>query len=126
MLIWCASITFCGLMAIVKAQQEQNLIAKQNTTKLNEPVVCDCGYQDEFNNVWSELWNADYKTYKSSLHYDRHYVVMDYTVGSKHKDTLERVFVPDNVKVSQTDGITLSVKKNSDGKFTSAALGTRR
>jgi hypothetical protein len=126
MLFWCVFLLFCGVLSTANAQQEQNLVARQNTANSNEPIVCDCGYVDESNNIWTQLWNADYKNYRSSLHYDHHYLVMDYTVGAKHKDTLERVFTPSNVKVTQTDGITLSVKRNSDGKYTSAALGTKR
>lgn len=104
-------IVLFGLLAAVKAQ---------------EPIVCDCGYVDEYNNVWSELWYADYGNYRSSLHYDRHYQVMDYTVSAKHKDTLDRVFSPGNVKVSSTEGITLTVQKDKNGRYTSAALGTKR
>lgn len=119
-------IALFGLLAAVKAQNEGNPSTKKGIVNLEEPIVCDCGYQDEFNNVWSELWYADYGNYRSSLHYDRHYQVMDYTVNAKHKDTLDRVFSPRNVKVSNTDGITLTVQKDKDGRYTSAALGTKR
>ncbi|KAI7881723.1 concanavalin A-like lectin/glucanase domain-containing protein [Mucor mucedo] len=51
---------------------------------------------------------------------------MDYTVNAKHNNTIDRVFVPSNVKLSQTDGITLSVQKDAQGRYTSAAVGTKR
>jgi hypothetical protein len=50
---------------------------------------------------------------------------MDYTVGVKHTDAFERVFKPANVQ-KNTHGISLSVKKQSNGDFTSAAFGTKR
>lgn len=115
-----ASIALFGLVAVVKAQQSKTLLS------LNEPVVCDCGFIDENSNVWSDVWYADYGTYKSNLQYDRNYVVMDYTVSAKHNNTIDRVFTRNNVKLSQTDGITLSVQKSSNGKYTSAAVGTKR
>ncbi|KAI7908201.1 concanavalin A-like lectin/glucanase domain-containing protein [Cokeromyces recurvatus] len=51
---------------------------------------------------------------------------MDYTVGPKHKGSLQRVFSRNNVKVNEDGGITLSVNKNSNGRYTSAAIGTKR
>lgn len=121
MLLRDVSIGLFSLMAIVTKAEET-----KNQLSLDEPVVCDCGFIDEDNNVWSDVWYADYGTYKSNLQYDRNYVVMDYTVNAKHKNTMDRVFVPNNVKLSQTDGITLSVQKDANGKYTSAAVGTKR
>jgi hypothetical protein len=104
----------------------QNSADRQKTVNLNEPIVCDCGFEDENNNLWTDVWYADYGLYQTSLQHDPHYLVMDYTVGAKYKGTMERVFSPGNVKLSQGGGITLSVNQNSNGKYTSAAIGTKR
>jgi hypothetical protein len=110
--------------ATIYAQQQQP--TKQRTVKLNDPIVCDCGYIDESNNLWQDIWLANYGKYKSSLQYDHNYLVMDYTVNAKHNNTLNRIFSPDNVKLSKSDGISLTVQKNSAGEYTSAAVGTKR
>lgn len=120
------SMALFGLIIVVKAQEQEPTSKNKNISSLEDPVVCDCGFIDEDNNVWSDVWYADYGTYKSNLQYDRNYVVMDYTVSAKYKNTLDRIFTPSNVKLSQTDGITLTVQKNSNGKYTSAAVGTKR
>lgn len=116
MLIQYISLIALGLTIIVKAQHEP----------ADNPIICDCGFIDENNLVWSNVWYADYGLYKSSLQYDRNYLVMDYTISAKHQNTLDRVFTPSNVKLSKEDGITLSVQKDADGKYTSAAVGTKR
>lgn len=130
MFIWPILFVVVVFSHIGHAQKSQNNntdpTAQQKTINLSDAVICDCGFEDENHNLWTDVWYADYGLYKSSLQYDPHYLVMDYTVGAKHKDTLERVFSPSNVKLTNEGGITLSVKKNSDGKYTSAAIGTKR
>ncbi|KAI8097941.1 concanavalin A-like lectin/glucanase domain-containing protein [Gilbertella persicaria] len=106
--------------------QNNDPTTQDKIVNLNEAVVCDCGFEDENHNIWSSVWYADYSLYKSNLQYDPHYLVMDYTVDAKHNDTLERVFSPGNVKMNQNGGIVLSVKKGMNGKYSSAAIGTRR
>ncbi|KAI9245741.1 concanavalin A-like lectin/glucanase domain-containing protein [Sporodiniella umbellata] len=49
---------------------------------------------------------------------------MDYTVQSKAKNSLDRIFSPHNVKLT-LQGLSLSVKKNQN-KYTSASIGTKR
>ncbi|KAG2202450.1 hypothetical protein INT46_002245 [Mucor plumbeus] len=128
--IWPILFVVVVFSHIGHAQRPQNnntdSTTKQTTINLSEAVVCDCGFQDENNNLWTDIWYADYGSYKSSLQYDPHYLVMDYTVKAKYKDTLARVFSPSNVKLTHESGITLSVKKNNDGIYTSAAIGTKR
>lgn len=108
----------------IYAQQEEP--TKQQIINLNDPIVCDCGYIDENNNLWGDIWHANYGNYKSSLQYDHHYLVMDYTVNAKNNNTLDRIFSPNNVQLSKENGITLSVQKDSAGRYTSAAVGTKR
>lgn len=130
MLIWSILLVVVVFCHMSQGQRPQNNntdpTSKQKTINLSEAVVCDCGFEDENHNLWTDVWYADYGLYKSSLQYDPHYLVMDYTVGAKHKDTLARVFSPSNVKLTHEGGITLSVKQNGDGKYTSAAIGTKR
>jgi hypothetical protein len=124
-----AALSLVAVNAQDQRQQNENpppTPAKQQNINLNDPIICDCGFIDESNNVWADIWHANYGLYKSSLQYDRHYLVMDYTVNAKHKNTLDRIFSPSNVKLSNTAGITLSVQKDSNGKYTSAAVGTKR
>lgn len=98
----------------------------------SEPVVCDCGFQDENGRIWSEIWHSDYNTYKANLQKDKNYVVMNYTVPPKHDDTLERLFDPANVQLASQDGessfsgLQLAVRKQDNGQFTSASFGTKR
>ncbi|GAA5799491.1 hypothetical protein HPULCUR_004907 [Helicostylum pulchrum] len=126
MLIRYVSLVVFGLLIVVKAQEEPTPNQNNNIQNADKPIVCDCGFIDENNLVWSNVWHADYGLYKSSLQFDRNYLVMDYTVSAKYKDTLDRIFSPGNVKLSKDDGITLSVQKESNGKYTSAAVGTKR
>lgn len=101
-------------------------LAQTSSSSSSDPVVCDCGFRDENNHVWSEIWYADYSNYKSNLHKDAHYVVMDYTVNAKHKDTLNRVFDPNNVQIDEQGQVQLAVRKVNDNEYTSASFGTRR
>jgi hypothetical protein len=118
---------FCGSHLIYAQNSEEDSNPnRQKIVNLNEAVVCDCGFEDEYNKVWTNIWYADYGLYKTNLQHDPHYMVMDYTVGAKHKNTMERVFSPGNVKLTQGGGITLSVNQNDNGKYTSAAIGTKR
>ncbi|KAF1801214.1 concanavalin A-like lectin/glucanase domain-containing protein [Mucor lusitanicus] len=130
MFIWPVLLVVVVFCHMSQGQRPQNNntdpTSNQKTINLSEAVVCDCGFEDENHNLWTDVWYADYGLYKSSLQYDPHYLVMDYTVGAKHKDTLARVFSPSNVKLTHEGGITLSVKQNGDGKYTSAAIGTKR
>lgn len=89
-------------------------------------VVCDCGFQDEANRVWSDIWYADYDSYRADLQKDTNYVVMDYTVSAKHPNTFDRVFDPNNVHVNEDGGIQLKVRKADNGLYTSASFGTKR
>lgn len=100
--------------------------AFQRNINVQEAVVCDCGFIDENNNVWTDVWYANFEHYNSALQYDPHYQLMDYTVGVKHQDAFERVFKPNNVKKNNNGSIALTVKKNKNGQFTSAAFGTKR
>ena len=97
-----------------------------NTVVAQEPVVCDCGFQDEYDRVWNEIWYADYASYNTDLQKDKNYLVMDYTVPAKHVNTIDRIFDPNNVQVIEDGGIHLNVKKTDTGGFTSASFGTRR
>lgn len=90
-----------------------------------EPVVCDCGFIDENNQVWSNVWYADYSKYKSIARNDQYYQIMDYTLHAKGKNSFDRVFSANNIKLS-AQGMSLTVKKNTDNKYTSASIGTRR
>ncbi|KAG1468135.1 hypothetical protein G6F56_004016 [Rhizopus delemar] len=90
-----------------------------------EPVVCDCGFMDENYQVWSNIWYSDYSKYKSITHNDQYYQVMDYTIKSKAKNTIDRVFSPNNIKLN-AQGMTLTVKKDGQDKYSSASIGTKR
>lgn len=126
-------VLFTGITGFVKLIQAQDTNdtssdnnAFQRTINVQEAVVCDCGFIDENNNVWTDIWYANFQNYNTALQYDPHYQLMDYTVGVKHKDAFERVFKPANVKKNINGSIALSVKKSKDGQFTSAAFGTKR
>ncbi|ORY91429.1 concanavalin A-like lectin/glucanase domain-containing protein [Syncephalastrum racemosum] len=51
---------------------------------------------------------------------------MDYTVSAKHPNTFDRVFDPNNVRISEDGGIQLRVRRAADGRYTSASFGTKR
>jgi hypothetical protein len=50
---------------------------------------------------------------------------MDYTLHAKGKNSFDRVFSANNIKLS-AQGMSLAVKKSTDNKYTSASIGTRR
>ncbi|CAO3663415.1 hypothetical protein CU097_010881 [Rhizopus azygosporus] len=89
-----------------------------------EPVVCDCGFIDENDQIWHNIWYADYRRYTHISRNDAYYQLMDYTVPPKQNDTLARIFSPQNIEMD-AHGLSLRVKGQKD-KYTSAAIGTRR
>lgn len=128
MIIWTFLLlaVCCGSHLVYAQNSTNNNADRQKTVNLNEAVVCDCGFVDENDNLWTDIWYADYGLYKTNLQRDPHYLVMDYTVGAKHKDTMERVFTPGNVKLTESGGVILSVVQGDGGKYSSAAIGTKR
>ncbi|KAI9483227.1 MAG: concanavalin A-like lectin/glucanase domain-containing protein [Benjaminiella poitrasii] len=121
-------IIICSWANLIDAVKSSNNdpSSSQKTVSLNDTVICDCGFEDENHRVWTDIWYADYSVYKTNLQYDPHYMVMDYTVGPKQEGSLQRVFSRSNVKIDNNGGITLSVNQDTNGKYTSAAIGTKR
>lgn len=122
--MWTKLFVAGGLL--LRLWQASILAVEATAGASDDPVVCDCGFRDENNHVWSEIWYADYSTYKVNVHKDVHYVVMDYTVNAKYNNTLNRVFDPTNVQVDENGQVQLAVRKLNDNEYTSASFGTRR
>lgn len=114
------------MMMLAYVLSSMLLVQRFVASQQQQPVVCDCGFQDEHGRIWTNIWYADYHRYPANLHQDTNYVVMNYTVNAKYKDTLDRVFDPDNVQWSE-DGVELLVRKATNGQnYTSASFGTKR
>ncbi|KAI9287740.1 concanavalin A-like lectin/glucanase domain-containing protein [Umbelopsis sp. AD052] len=75
------------------------LLAKLTVQQKLEPIVCDCGFTDENNNYWSNVWHSDFTTYQESIHLDSNYVVSTFTIPAKRENTLDRVFSKDNADI---------------------------
>lgn len=99
----------------------------------SSPVTCDCGFRDENNNIWTNVWYADYQqtegnTYHAAtamdLKRDKHYLVMDYTM-KRDNYNYTRIFSKNNVNLSP-ESAQLIVRSNDNGDMTSASFGTER
>ncbi|OAD70458.1 glycoside hydrolase family 16 protein [Phycomyces blakesleeanus NRRL 1555(-)] len=86
---------------------------------------CDCGFKDENDRIWTNMWFEDYTKDIASPHEDHDYLVMNYTVKSIRPTTLDRLFDPNNVQLTD-GGIDMTVKSDDSGTFTSASFGSRR
>ncbi|KAH8555900.1 concanavalin A-like lectin/glucanase domain-containing protein [Umbelopsis sp. PMI_123] len=101
-----------------------SLLAKLTLQQKLEPIVCDCGFTDENNNNWSNVWHADFSTYKDSIHVDNNYRVSSYTIPAKHVNTYDRVFSQGNTDI--LDGnLQLSVT-NNNGDIKCGSISTSR
>jgi hypothetical protein len=119
---WSSILFTLIVLQKIKAQQLQTPPA---AISLNEPIICDCGFEDENANVWSNVWYANYSSYQTRLQHDHFYQVMDFTVDAKYENTWNRVFSPHNVKLTG-EGVRLTVKQQTPGVYTSASVGTKR
>ncbi|CAO3595776.1 unnamed protein product [Absidia cylindrospora] len=112
-----------GLIApLVKAQLDSS-----------SSITCDCGFRDENNNVWTNVWFSDYQQSEGNVYHDatamdlkrdKNYLVMDYTMKRENYN-YTRIFSKNNVNLSPQSA-QLIVRSNSDGDMTSASFGTER
>lgn len=100
------------------------LLAKLTIQQKLEPITCDCGFTDENNNYWSNVWHSDFSTYQDSIHVDSNFVISTYTIPAKHENTLSRVFSKDNADI--LDGRLRLAVSNDNGNIKCGSISTSR
>lgn len=100
------------------------LLAKLTIQQKLEPITCDCGFTDENNNYWSNVWHSDFSSYQDSIEIDSNYVISTYTIPSKHANTLDRVFSKSNADI--LDGRLRLAVSNDNGNIKCGSISTSR
>ncbi|KAI8071103.1 concanavalin A-like lectin/glucanase domain-containing protein [Gilbertella persicaria] len=109
--------------------------AIQLTTNLNQ---CDCGYQQDKDTQWQELWHIDFDQTKSNhslIDPEQFYSFKDlffsnYVIQAKFNDTYPRTFKRTNVQITEA-GLEIAVKTHlianaSRYDITCGGVGTDR
>jgi hypothetical protein len=100
------------------------LLAKLTVQQKLEPIVCDCGFTDENNNYWSNVWHSDFSTYQDSIQVDNNYVISTFTIPAKRENALNRVFSKDNAEI--LDGRLRLAVTNDNGDIKCGSISTSR
>ncbi|KAG2171782.1 hypothetical protein INT43_008162, partial [Umbelopsis isabellina] len=108
-------VTSClTLLFLVGLTQQQKL----------DPLVCDCGFTDESNMAWTDVWHADFSKYPVDIGLDNNYAIHSYTTPAKHENTIDRVYGRDNAAIN--NGVLELTVRNNNGVITNGALSTSR
>ncbi|KAI8887010.1 glycoside hydrolase family 16 protein [Backusella circina FSU 941] len=70
--------------------------------ELGSPSNCDCGYTDNTDIHWTEMWHKDFDTSNASisnLYTQKDLFFANYEIGPKYDKTLSRIFKKENVNV---------------------------
>lgn len=102
------------LLFLVGLTQQQKL----------DPFVCDCGFTDESNMAWTDVWHADFSKYPVDIGLDSNYAIHSYTTPAKHENTIDRVYGRDNAAIN--NGVLELTVRNNNGVITNGALSTAR
>lgn len=100
------------------------LLSKLTIQQKLEPITCDCGFTDENNNYWSNVWHSDFSSYQDSIHVDSNFVISTFTIPAKHENTLDRVFSKDNADI--LDGRLRLAVSNDNGDIKCGSISTSR
>lgn len=126
MLLWVAIVALIlSIKCTCQTLDDEFVFHRKSSNQ--EAIICDCGFIDENNQIWSDIWYANFENYRSSIQADPHYQIMNYTVRAKNEEAFARTFERKNVDMNDHGGnVKVSVTKSSNGNYTSGSLGTKR
>jgi hypothetical protein len=84
--------------------------------ELESTSSCDCGYTDNMNIYWTDMWYKDFDTNNtmiSNLYTQKDLFLANYEIGPKYDKTLSRIFKKENVNVVD-DMLELAVTVNNE------------